>query len=328
VPTHVKDLLVEVDLIGVRFLPHPLTLSSPWAFCSRASLLTIGRAGWRVYGSGNADLFGFEGGFVRLQDHLNLLVRIGWVDHEVVVVTSRHDVLGVTREHHFELVKDTVILVRVAESRPKMFVYGYCLDGLPLHVDIPNLDCQIVTGQDVAPIIRESDIRDGRYDFRKERTRGRVLLLFKHLGYTVSKCLPNWAQWVRCTLSMLVAECALSHVGQLNCSLRAGIHEPITAERVEFSGCYDLGQLLHVGGLDVDNIEALVLYVEVPEIYAEVVAADERLTITVHRDAVDVVGVGIRISAAGDSSNDSVVVCQTGELEIRRGLDMLESRGP
>lgn len=63
---------------------------------------------------------------------------------------------------------------------------------------------------------------------------------------------------------MLVAQGALSHVSQLDCALRAGIHEPVAAQGVKFCSCDDLSKFLHVSRLDIDNIKALVLDVEIP----------------------------------------------------------------
>jgi hypothetical protein len=60
---------------------------------------------------------------------------------------------------------------------------------------------------------------------------------------------------------------------------------------------YDFGELLHVCGLDVNNVEALILNVQVPEVNPKVVTANKRFTIAVHRNAVDMIGVrvGIRL---------------------------------
>lgn len=65
---------------------------------------------------------------------------------------------------------------------------------------------------------------------------------------------------------MLITQSTLAHVGKLNCALGAGVHEPVAAERVEFGGGDDLCEFLHVCGLDVDNVETLVLNVEVPKV--------------------------------------------------------------
>ena len=53
------------------------------------------------------------------------------------------------------------------------------LHRLVLHVDVPNLDGEVVARHDVAPTIAEAHVRDGRDDFREERLVRRVLFLFK-----------------------------------------------------------------------------------------------------------------------------------------------------
>lgn len=118
------------------------------------------------------------------------------------------------------------------------------------------------------------------------------------------------------TLGVPVAQCALAHVGQLDGALGARVHEPITALRVEFGRGDDLCQLLHVSGLDVDDVETLVLNVEVPQVDAEIVTADEGLAIAVDGDAVDVVCVGVGVRPAGDGSNDGIMVGKAGKLEV------------
>lgn len=123
---------------------------------------------------------------------------------------------------------------------------------------------------------------------------------------------------------MLVTEGTLSHVGKLDGALGAGIHEPVATLWVELGGSDDLSKLFHVSRFDVDNVEALVLDIQVPEIDAQVVAADVRLAIAVDRDAVDVVGVGVGICSPGYSGNDSIVMCEAGQLQV---ASVLEGRG-
>ena len=67
---------------------------------------------------------------------------------------------------------------------------------------------------------------------------------------------------------MLIAESTLSHVRKLNGSLGTGIHEPVAHDGMKLGRGDDFGQLLHVRRLDVDNIKALVLDVQVPQIDA------------------------------------------------------------
>jgi hypothetical protein len=117
------------------------------------------------------------------------------------------------------------------------------------------------------------------------------------------------------TLGMLVAKSALAHVRQLDSSLGAGVHEPVTANWVKLGCCNDLGKFLHVGRLDIHNVEALVLDVEVPQVDPEIVTADEGLAITVHGDAIDMIRVGVGIRSPWDGGNDGIMVCQARHLE-------------
>lgn len=87
----------------------------------------------------------------------------------------------------------------------------------------------------------------------------------------------------------------------------------------------DLGELLHVCRLDVDNIEALVLDVQVPQINSQVIAADKRLSVAVYRDAVDVIGVSIGVGSARHGSDDGVVMCEARQLQVA-GISELVGR--
>jgi hypothetical protein len=96
---------------------------------------------------------------------------------------------------------------------------------------------------------------------------------------------------------------------------------------VELCGGDDLGQLLHVGGLDIDNVEALVLDVEVPQVDAKIVAADEGLAVAVDGDAVDVVCVGVGVCPARDGSDDGIMVSEARKLEVVGVLEGARRRG-
>lgn len=128
------------------------------------------------------------------------------------------------------------------------------------------------------------------------------------------------------TFSVLIAKGTLAHVCQLDRALGTSVHEPVAAHGVEFGGCDDLGELLHVRGLDIHNVETLVLDVEVPEVYAEVVTADKCLAIAVDRYAVDVIGVRVGISLPRYSGHYCVVVGQTRQLEVGGILDNTRQR--
>ena len=115
-PAHVQNLLVEIDLIGVCLLAHPLRAShrTGRATSTLLAILTRPRARSGIHRSGNADFFRLECAFVSLKDDLGVVALIGGVDHEVVIVGASHDVLGVTREDYFKLVKDAVVFIGVA----------------------------------------------------------------------------------------------------------------------------------------------------------------------------------------------------------------------
>lgn len=74
------------------------------------------------------------------------------------------DLLSVTTECALKLIKDTIVLIKIAEFVSKVVVDVDCLHGSALHVDIPYFQGEIVTRKNVAPILAELDIRDGRDD--------------------------------------------------------------------------------------------------------------------------------------------------------------------
>lgn len=110
-PAHMKDLLVEIDLICIGLLPHTCTLTRRTSSPTSSFLCTI-RArcvDWSWY----TDLFSFESRFVSLQNDFGLLFRIRGIDHEVVVVGPGHDVASIAREDYFKFVKNAVIFIGV-----------------------------------------------------------------------------------------------------------------------------------------------------------------------------------------------------------------------
>ena len=84
---------------------------------------------------------------------------------------------------------------------------------------------------------------------------------------------------------------------------------------MEFRSGDDLCEFLHIRRLDIDYIEALILDVEVPQIYPEVIATDKCLSITVDRNAVDVVCMRVRVRSTRDSCRDGIVMGKPGEFE-------------
>ena len=66
------------------------------------------------------------------------------------------------------------------------------------------------------------------------------------------------------TFSVLITKRTLTHICQLNRAFGACVHKPVAALRVEFGSGDDLRKLFHIRRLDIDNVEALILNVQVP----------------------------------------------------------------
>ena len=76
--------------------------------------------------------------------------------------------LVVTAPCALELVEYAIVLVQVAELASQVVVYRNGLDRFRLHVDVPDLQGQVVARQDVPPVVAELDVRDRRDDFGEE----------------------------------------------------------------------------------------------------------------------------------------------------------------
>lgn len=97
----------------------------------------------------------------------------------------------------------------------------------------------------------------------------------------------------------MIAERGLTHVTELDNSFAGTEHEEITLLWVTLGSSDDLGQFFHVGRLDIDNIEAVISCLEIPEIDAKIISGDKSLGITVQRDGVDVIGMSASENASG-----------------------------
>ncbi len=65
---------------------------------------------------------------------------------------------------------------------------------------------------------------------------------------------------------MLIAKCALTHIGQFDGAFGTGVHKPIATYRMELCSRDDFREFLHVGRFDVNNVETLVLDIEIPQV--------------------------------------------------------------
>ena len=57
---------------------------------------------------------------------------------------------------------------------------GDGLERLALHVDVPDLEVQVVARQDVSAVMAELHVRNRRDNFREERPIRRILLFLEH----------------------------------------------------------------------------------------------------------------------------------------------------
>lgn len=68
----------------------------------------------------------------------------------------------------FKFVKNRIILVQVTELRLHCIMHWNNLDRLGLHMSVPNLDTQVITGDKVTAILAEPGIGDRPDNVREE----------------------------------------------------------------------------------------------------------------------------------------------------------------
>lgn len=190
-PARMEDLLVEVE----RLLEHGL--SEP---TGRGGLRAVLRAELAVRRDGPTHLLRLERRLVRLEH--DVVQRVDVEYPEVVVVRAcqhvpsrppytcvstarkteeewRRCALIVPAPRALELVEDAVVLVQITQLPAEVVVDRDRLDRLAVHVDVPDLEREVVAREDVPPVVAELDVRDRRDDLGEERA-VRVFLLFEH----------------------------------------------------------------------------------------------------------------------------------------------------
>mmetsp|Transcript_20917 Transcript_20917/g.45862 ORF Transcript_20917/g.45862 Transcript_20917/m.45862 type:complete len:219 (-) Transcript_20917:1134-1790(-) len=150
------------------------------------------------------------------------------VEHaEKVTVGACCHILTIAADSALKLVKDGVIFVEVAQLCAQVLVYFESLDRRGLHVNIPQLECQVVTAEDVPPPSAKLDVANRCNNLREEVAATRRLLLLEELR-------------------VLVTQRRCAHVRQTNIALAAAIREQGAVRRMEFRRCYHFRQVLHV----------------------------------------------------------------------------------
>ncbi len=94
---------------------------------------------------------------------------------------------------------------------------------------------------------------------------------------------------------MPVAESSHSHVTKADEAFARAIDKVVAVCRVKLGGSNNFRQFLHVGRLDVDYIEALISYVQMPEVDAQVISRKVCLGVRVNRDRIYVIRVRVGV---------------------------------
>ena len=133
-----------------------------------------------------------------------------------------------------------------------------------LHVQVPDFYVQVVARAQVAPGMTEFNVGNAAYDFGEEVLGRRVFALLEYFG-------------------LIVAQRRLTHVAQAYDALAAAVDEQVALFRMKLGRRDHLVQLLHVGRLYVDDVEALLGDLEVPQVDAQVVGRHESFLVAVQR---------------------------------------------
>ena len=67
-------------------------------------------------------------------------------------------ILSVAAECALKLIKDAVILIKITQLVAQMIVDIDSLNRSALHVDIPNLECQVIARENVTSVLAELHI--------------------------------------------------------------------------------------------------------------------------------------------------------------------------
>jgi len=139
VPCCMEDLLLEVKAV------HEYLIL--FALATRADL------SWFQDGFGLRNLFG---GFI------SDFFAGRTVKHaEEIVVRASHDGSIIAIPTALKLIKDAIVFVQRAQLGSQILMNSVGLDGLGLHMKVPNFDGQIVAGDHVSSRVGEFDVRYG-----------------------------------------------------------------------------------------------------------------------------------------------------------------------
>lgn len=174
------------------------------------------------------------------------------VFHIDITLNSQRNLLVIVANGAFKLVKDVLVLVEAAELVAQILVDVVSLHWLLVHIQVPDLNREVVTRHHVAAVLGKLEIRHQRDELREE---GRTVLvhLFKDCDkWKISKCVKIKNN-PSLTLRILVTKSSSPHVAKLYGSLARRVGKDVAVLWMKLCGRDHLRQLLHVRWLDIDN---------------------------------------------------------------------------
>jgi len=190
-------------------------------------------------------------------------LRVAVEQAEEVVVASGHDLLIVAGPSAFELVEDAIVLVERAQFAAQILVNLVRFHRLVFHVDVPDFDGKVVARHEIASAVAELDVGDAGDDLGEEAAVRRVFRLLEQFR-------------------VFVAKRRRPHVAIPDRAFARTVHERRAVLRMKFCGCYHFRQVFHVSGFDVDDVERLIRYLQIPQIDPQIVGTHVRLIVTVN----------------------------------------------
>jgi len=176
--SHMKALLVKVHHVSIQVL------------------VSVGE--WI-----GLDLVGWVG-LVGLNGCHHIILPVVAVQN--IVIGASHQFASITTKAAFELVENQIVLVQITQLGSEVLVNLDGLHRLALHVDVPQLEGEVVTRENVTAVSTELTVADGGNDLGEERASRGVFRLFKVFG-------------------VLITQGILSSIVQLDGTLTATVHK-------------------------------------------------------------------------------------------------------
>ena len=214
----------------------------------------------------------------KLSSRFTLVVDRGVEALENVSVRAGGDVRAVVVDATLEFVENGVILVQIAQFGTETLSNVDDCHGCLFHVQIPQLQGEVVSREEVPTVSTKFDIADAGYDFGEE-----TFLL-------------RWL-WKLKQLAVRVAHGVLAQICQTNRPLTRRVRQIVAIFRMKFGARDDFAQVFHVGRLYVHNVETLLIALEMPHVDSQIIRTDEGFPVAVHAQRVDVIRVRVGVRA-------------------------------